>query len=63
MAHDKHGTSFSSSIDPARSGDRYESEPSGHGVYRDDHDVFGNEADHDIQYRTLSWPFVIRTWQ
>lgn len=24
-----------------------------------DHEVFGNEASHQIQYRTITWPFAV----
>lgn len=27
-----------------------------------EHEVFGNEANHQIQYRTLTWPFVAFMW-
>lgn len=24
-----------------------------------DHEVFGNEASHQIRYRTITWPFAV----
>ncbi|KAF9469307.1 transmembrane amino acid transporter [Collybia nuda] len=30
----------------------------GHGRYDTEHDVFGNEDDHQIQYKTMSWQLV-----
>jgi len=62
MARDEKAGAFSPTATSSPLADEYyHGEPTQQSGYRDDQDVFGDEAHHGIHYRTLTWPFVV--WQ